>query len=305
MSSAKSIEPVEEMVAMMARTDRKQDVLARLAAIVVVAGSVLTQAAFAEKKEFKYTVAPGVTVSIVSQKGSVTVKPASGRQVVISANAASDKVEVDSSQNGNRVSARTHLLNKPTGDDARVDYEVLLPADANLTIDSGSGDVTVENLRGNITLDAEEGQVTVRGFTGGFVQVQSLNANITLTNVQKSRVQLASTGGNIQLNNVSGPNVTAKSTTGTISFTGDFAGGGNFLLTSHSGDIGVSLPASASIDLTARSMQGSVENDLKLQQPAHAAFPLKEGKTVAGISNSGSSSVELRSFSGKIRVKQQ
>ncbi|HUS19170.1 MAG TPA: DUF4097 family beta strand repeat-containing protein [Terriglobales bacterium] len=258
----------------------------------------------AEKKEFKYSVAPGATVTIINQKGTITVKTAAGRQLLISANPASDKVEVDASQTGNRISLRTHSL-KATADEARVDYEIQAPADVNVTIDSGSGDVEVENLHGNVSLDAEEGQVKVTGVSGGFVQVQSVNANISLTNVQKSRVQLASTGGSIQLNNVSGPNVTAKTTAGTISFAGDFAGGGNYLFTSHSGDIGVSLPASASIDLTARSIQGSVENDFPLQKPAHSAFAVKEGKTLAGTSNSASSSVELRSFSGKIRLKKQ
>jgi DUF4097 and DUF4098 domain-containing protein YvlB len=259
----------------------------------------------AEKKEFKYTVASGATITVVGQKGNITVKPAAGRQVIISANPASDKVEVDASQNGNRITARTHMLNKVNGEEARVDYEIQVPADASVNIDSGSGDVQIENLRGNVSVDAEEGQVAIRGISGGLVQVQSVNANVTLLNVQKSRVQLASAGGSIQLNNVSGPNVSAKSTAGTISYAGDFSGGGSYLLTSHSGDIGVSLPVSASIDLTARSIQGSVENDFPLQAAAHAGFQLKEGKALAGTSNSGSSSVELRSFSGKIRVKKQ
>lgn len=292
---------------MKASTDRKHRLM-RLATIVTglaLGCALYAPLAQAEKKEFKYTAPAGATVSIVNQKGTITVKPSSGRQVVVTTNSATDKVEVDGGQTGNRISVRTHPLNKASGEDARVDYEVQVPGDVNLSIDSGSGDVKVENLRGNITVDAEEGQVEVRGISGGYVQVQSLNAGITLNSVQKSRVQLASTGGNIQLNSVSGPHVTAKSTTGSISFTGDFAGGGNYLLNNHSGDIAVSLPVTASVDLTARSIQGSVENDLPLQKPAHVAFPLKEGKALAGISNSGASSVELRSFSGRIRVKKQ
>ncbi len=290
---------------MKARTDRKQNGMVQLAAWAAVAALVFAVPAQAEKKEFKYTVAAGGTVSIVNQKGGITVKPGAGRQVIVSANPASDKVEVDAGQTGNRISVRTNLLNKAAGDDVRVDYEVQVPADVNVSIDSGSGDLKVENVRANVIVNAEDGQVDVRGISGGFVQVQSVNAAVTVSNVQKSRVQVASTGGNIQLNGVSGPNVTAKSTTGSITFTGDFGGGGNYLLTNHSGDIGISLPVTASVDLTARSIQGSVENDFPLQKPARASFPLKEGKAIAGISNGGASSVELRSFSGKIRVKKQ
>ncbi|MEO6119933.1 MAG: DUF4097 family beta strand repeat-containing protein [Terriglobales bacterium] len=261
--------------------------------------------AHAEKKEFKYTVGAGAMVAIVNQKGGITVRPSTGRQVIISATPASAKVEVNATQTGNRITVRTQSVGKASGDEARVDYDVQVPADVNLSIGSGNGEVKIENLRGNVTVDAEEGQVAISGASGGIVQVQSLSAAVTLTNVQKSRVQLASAGGNIQLTNVSGPSVTAKSTTGAITYTGDFAGGGNYLLTNHSGDIGVTLPLSASIDLTARSIQGSVENDFPLQKPAHAGFAMKEGKALAGTSNAGSSSVELRSFSGRIRVKKQ
>jgi len=261
--------------------------------------------ALAEKKEFKYSAGAGTAVSIINKRGTITVKPAGGRQVIISANPASDKVEVDAGQSGTRITARSHSMSKTSGEEGKVDYEVQLPADTSIAIDSGSGDIRIENVRGNVTVESEEGQVDIHGVTGGFVQVQSVNGGITLSNVQKGRVQLTSTGGNLQLTGVSGTNVSAKSTTGSITFNGDFAGGGDYLLTNHSGDISVTLPANASVDLTARSIQGSVENDFPLQKPVHTSFQLKEGKAIAGTSNSGASSVELRSFSGKIRVKKQ
>jgi hypothetical protein len=42
-----------------------------------------------------------------------------------------------------------------------------------------------------------------------------------------------------------------------------------------------------------------------LQQKSHNSFVPMQGRSFAGTSNSGSSSVELQSFSGKIRVKKQ
>jgi len=261
--------------------------------------------ASAEKKEFKYTAPPGTTVSVINQRGTITVKPSSGRQILVTATSSSDKVEVDTSQSGNRVTVRSHLTSKVSGDEGKVDFDIQLPTDAGISIESGSGDIRVENIRGGVNVDAEEGNVEVRGVSGGFVQVQSVNGPVVLGNIQKARVQVTSTGGNIRMDGVSGASVTAKSTSGNISFAGDCAGGGTYLLTNHTGDIEVSMPANASVDLSARSMKGSVENDFPLQKPAHAAFAEKEGKTLAGISNSGSSSIELRAFSGKIRVKKQ
>ena len=73
----------------------------------------------------------------------------------------------------------------------------------------------------------------------------------------------------------------------------------------HSGMIDVTLPESASVDLTARSINGLVQNDFPLQAKAHTPFVPKSGSSFAGTSNSGLSSVELQSFSGRIRVKKQ
>jgi hypothetical protein len=65
------------------------------------------------------------------------------------------------------------------------------------------------------------------------------------------------------------------------------------------------LPASASVDLSAHSRTGSVENEFPLEAKSHQVNPPVQGRSFAGTSNSGSSSVELQSISGKIRVKKQ
>ena len=118
-----------------------------------------------------------------------------------------------------------------------------------------------------------------------------------------SRVDIQSTGGTVQLKNVNGQRVAVGTTSGNIDYQGDCSGGGNYILTTHSGAIDVTLPATASVDLSARSTTGAVENDFPLQQKPHTSFVPQQGRSFAGTSNSGSSSVELQSFSGKIRVK--
>lgn len=257
------------------------------------------------KKEFKYNAAPGTTLSVSNDHGSITVKPGSGRQVIISATPASNAVEVDASQAGNRINIRSHRLQNGSADQSRVDYDITLPADCAVSIDAEEGLVRIDGLKSNVHIDAEAAEVEVKNIIGGSVRVQAVSGAVTLTDLKQSMVEVVSTGGNIQLSNVNGSRVTAKSTTGKINFTGDFAGGGNYSFTNHSGDIEVGVPSAASVDLTARSIKGSVESDLTLQKPEHTAMNLAEGKSIAGRLNSGASSVDLRSFSGKIRVKKQ
>src|SRR5260221_3130066 len=87
-------------------------------------------------KDLHFTLAPGSSVSVVNQNGSITVHPASGRQLQVAAIQRTDKVEIDGSQAGNRVTLRTHVLQNASGDDARVDYAIALPSDTSINIDS-------------------------------------------------------------------------------------------------------------------------------------------------------------------------
>jgi len=48
-----------------------------------------------------------------------------------------------------------------------------------------------------------------------------------------------------------------------------------------------------------------VENDFPFRERSHNSFVPTPGRSFSGTSHSGSSSVELQSFSGKIRVKKQ
>lgn len=275
----------------------------RLAASLLLFLFCAGPAIAAGKKDFRYNLPADGSVTIVNPNGSVTVRQGPGRQVVISASAASDKVEIDARQQGGRIEARTHELQPAAGNDGKVDYEVTVPADATVDIRAAAGPIRVENVRGNLHLEGDTAEITING-GGGSVSVRTVNGPVTLTNV-KARVDVTSTGGNITMNGVTGSKVTVNTTSGAVTYKGDFAGDGDYSFTNHTGAMDVFLPASASVDLTARSMNGSVENDLQLQQPQHARFAASPGKAVGGVLGGGGSTVALRSFSGKIRVKKQ
>jgi len=269
--------------------------------------TLATAVAFAadNKKEFRYAAAPGSTITVVNEFGPVTVRPSNGRQVVITATTHSDKAEADVNQTGTRIEARTHMLAKASENDSRVDYDIQVPANVMLNIDADGGPIHVERLRSDMTLQGDAAEVTVQDCSNARVHVHTLTGPVTLSNISNSYVDVTSPNGNVQLTSVSGPRVTVNTTKSNIRYTGDFAGGGQYLLNNHSGDIDVLLPTTASVDITARSVTGVVEQDFPLQQKQHLAYQLTPGRSFAGTSNSGASSVQLRSFSGKIRVKKQ
>ncbi len=273
-------------------------------ALVLALGLALTAVA-AEKKELRYVVGAGSSVTIVNQFGPVTLRPSSGGQVIVTATPRSDKVEIDSNRSGNRLTVSTHFLGKVAPGDGRVDYDVQVPPDASINIRCASGPVHVERVNGDISVEGDAAQVEISDVNNAHVHVRSVEGAVSLANIHNGHVEITSVGGRVTLNNVSGRLVSVNTTGGSIQYDGDFASGGEYTLSTHNGNIDVALPAGASLDMTARSVKGSVENDFPFQPLARASTSATEGKSFAGTSNAGASSVRLRSFSGKIRVKKK
>jgi len=254
-------------------------------------------------------IAPGGVVNIVNNSGSVTLHPGGSQQVIVNATTHSDKIEVDSNgtPDGKRVEIRTHSLTqqKLSADESKVDYDITIPAGVAVTVSTAAAPITVENLNSDLSLSSDMGRITVKNAANSYIRVRSVAAPVVLTNITGSNVEVTSSSGALQLESVYGPKVKIGTTSGDIGYRGDCSGGGAYSMITHSGAIDVTLPENASVDLTARSVTGSVENDFPLQQKSHPTFVPSPGRSLVGTSHSGSSSVELQSFSGRIRVKKQ
>ena len=267
----------------------------------VIAGSMMVETLAAEThKEYRFNVGPKAGISVNNPYGSISVKPATGNFVVINAVLASDRVEVDNNVTGNRVEVVSHLLSGADARSGSIDYEILVPADASVTLHSSSGILRAEKLHGDVTLEGASATVDVRDITDAHVHVKTLNGTVTLTNVQDGHVEVDSLSGNVALNGVTGPLVQVISTSGGISYVGDFGDRGEYRLTSHSGDIDAIVPDSTSADVSARSVRGEVRDDIHLQPKEHSSFVIKEGSAFWGTMGRAavSSTVKLRSFSG-------
>jgi DUF4097 and DUF4098 domain-containing protein YvlB len=273
----------------------------------MVAGSITATLGAETHKEFRFNVGPKAGISVNNPYGSISVKPVTGNVVVINAVLSSDKVEVDNNVVGNRVEVESHLLPGSDTQTGRVDYEILVPADASVTLHSSSGALRAEKLRGDVTLEGAEANVDIRDISNAHVHVKTLNGPVTLTNVQDGHVEVDSLSGTVTLNGVNGPLVQVISTSGGIHYIGDFGDRGEYRLTSHSGDIEAIVPDSTSADVSARSVRGEVHDDIPLQPKQHTSFVIKEGSAFWGTMGRATvaSTVVLRSFNGKIHLRKR
>ena len=220
---------------------------AKLVAIgAIVAGTLVAES----KKEYHFAVGPRAGVSVMNPYGSISVKPSLNNTVVVNAVLHSDKVEVDNNQNGNRVDIQSHLLAGADSDSGRVDYEVLVPADASITLHSSTGSLRAEKLHGDVSLEGAGAAVDVRDISDAHVHVKTMNGPVNLDNIQNGHVEVDSLSGEVTMRGVNGPLVQVVSTSGRINYIGDFGNSGEYRLSSHSGDIEATIPEWTSADVS-------------------------------------------------------
>ncbi len=273
--------------------------------VTLVLATCLSTAAFGEtKKEYRFTVGPNANISVDTQYGAISVRPGSTTQVVVTATLKSGNVEVDRQKNGNRIEIASHLLQGADQQMGRVDYELLIPPDATVNLRSSTGPLSAERLQGDLTLEGADAEVNIRNVSNGHVHVRTMGGPITLTDVRNGRVEIASISGDVHLKSVTGPLVQANSGSGKIFYDGDFGSGGDYKFTTHTGDIEALVPPDVSADFSAHSVMGRVQHDFPLQ-PKHSRFSVEAGRSFFGTVGKAASEVVLRSFSGKIRLKQR
>jgi hypothetical protein len=280
-----------------------------VAAGLIAAGTLVAQSELGaqSKKDYRFAVGPKAGVSIMNPYGSISVKPSLNNTVVVNAILHSDKVEVDKSQSGNRVDIQSHLLAGADAESGRVDYEVLVPADASVTLHSSTGSLRAEKLHGDVSLEGPGAAVEVRDISDAHVHVKTMNGSVNLDNIQNGHVEVDSLSGEVMLKGVNGPVVQVVSTSGRITYIGDFGKSGEYRLTSHSGDIDATIPEWTSADVSARSVRGEVHDDIPLEPKSHNYFPVDKGRAFAGTMGkmAMSSTVVLRTFSGKIHLRKR
>lgn len=210
-----------------------------------------------------------------------------------------------------------------------ISYELVVPAETQLKSHSGSGNQTIDGIRGPLEVNAGSGSVrasnigsTVHAETGsgsidldhikGSVRAQagsgSIRAmdigggfegntgsgHITLGQAAPGSVRVETGSGGMELRGVRG-SLEARAGSGGITAEGAPTGG--WMLHSGSGSIHLRLPGDAAFDLDARTSSGSIS----LEHPVTVQGRLGR-KEIRGKVRGGGVPVEVQTGSGNIEI---
>jgi DUF4097 and DUF4098 domain-containing protein YvlB len=257
------------------------------------------------EKSFNVTMRP--VVSVRNDNGKISVKSWQKNEVRVVADHASDKLEVDADQRGNRIDLTTHVLNQSvTSEELRADFEISVPEETELQIKNDAGNVAVFRVSGDMTFETVLADVQLEE-VAGYLVVKTVSGSLQCVRCA-GRIEVNSISGNLRLIQPVSSNVRAQTYSGIIFFDGDFLPGGTYVLKNHRGPIEVKYTDSDSFDLRATSIYGKVDREpsLALKPPTHERR-ISPGisNSLFGTYNSGAARVELTTFSGTISIRKR
>ena len=208
-------------------------------------------------------------------------------------------VKLESEHHGNRIDLRSVATPNISGG-SLVEYTVLVPLEAFVRLESMNGVIHARGLRGDIVMETASGSIEVSDMMDAHLHVKTLKGPVTLSSIQNCHLDVTSVTGDVSLRNVAESSVVVNSGGGRITYDGDPGTMGDYRLTSHSGDLTITIPANAPVEITERARNA----ESLIKSPYTGTEPTATGKKSLlkpGISNA--SRFVLRSFRGKIQLR--
>ncbi len=213
-------------------------------------------------------------------------------------------------QNGNSIRIDyTNLRN------IWIDYEITVPTETAVRARAGSGDLTLEGLRGNMDLQSGSGDFTLRSLIGevhldtssgdvraeqiaGPVEARAGSGNIRVEESGAGDIDVRTGSGNIALRGVNGA-LRAEAGSGDLRIEGTQTG--TWEIRTGSGDVELRLPSQAAFDLELSTSSGT----LTVDQPVMTTVQGRVQETrreISGKIRGGGKLVTVHTGSGDVHI---
>jgi DUF4097 and DUF4098 domain-containing protein YvlB len=237
--------------------------------------------------------------------GRIDVKSSKNPEVVIAGTQASNKINIETEQVGDRIDVNTTVLDTAAqAGELEANFQITVPEETELQLRTQTGLIYVEQVMGDMTLQSVAGDVHLKEVSG-YIVVRTTNGSLVCTQCA-GKLDFSSVSGNAQLLQPGLTNVNLFTTSGNILFDGDFIRTGIYTMRSGKGTVEVHFSGNDSFDLKAQTATGSVDNQAEayLKPDSHGVKHIasKFTKGLFGTVGSGLAKVELSSYSGTIRI---
>lgn len=265
--------------------------------------------AAAQQVDTTVNVGRGQRLNVNAYAGEVTVRAWNRNAVRIEA-ATSPRDRIELSSSATAVSVRTQGRHGPSSE---LDLRISAPSWMAMSLSGVNTSVKLEGIRAPISVETVEGEVDVTGGDGlislrsvqGSVTLRGARGRISLNSVNEDVEAINSSGdvvaqtvnGEIALQLVEATSVDASTVNGDISYSGPIRPGGRYSLSTHNGDISLTVAEGTSASVAVSTFSGEFESEFPV--PLQGT---RKGKGFNFTLGSGSAQVTLESFQGTIEL---
>jgi hypothetical protein len=255
-------------------------------------------------------------VDLSNISGEIIVEGWSRDEARISAH--TERGELRSSFSNSRITIETRAVRGRTGETR---YELSVPKGVRVVLRSTSGDVTARGTGGPIDASTTSGDVTAEGGRGrvslesvsgdvrgsdleGEIEASSVSADVMLDRVSGS-LRVESTSGEIVLDGVRSSDVYSSTVSGEVSYKGSIESNGRYEFHSHSGNVSLEIPTSASAHFSVETFSGELDSDFPITLQPTSDRRERRPRRIEFNVGRGEARVIAESFSGDVIVRKQ
>ncbi|UCD25526.1 MAG: DUF4097 family beta strand repeat protein [Gemmatimonadota bacterium] len=274
--------------------------------------SALISAAMPQQTDTTFAVASGARLDIDAFRGEVVIRTWDRNEMRVVA-FHSSRTRVGISQSSSVVRIRPQAYQGV----ANVDVELTVPAGTDVDVNGTFMGADISGDFGEVRVETVQGDINATGATG-FAYLYSVQGDVTLSNASgdltvhsvhgslgvdgaMGKLTADATHGNITLHGIESSQVEATTVSGTVRFEGTIEDGGRYRLSTHSGNVIVTVPENINAAISVSTFSGSFD----------AGFPItltetwSQGRQFSFTIGDGSARIDLESFSGDIDLRRR
>lgn len=265
-------------------------------------------------RDTSFVVSPGTRLEVSNRAGSIRVQGTTGDRVRVGAANRPDRaLRIRRTGSVVRISVSERWRSEQEKEE--VDLLIDVPRGTNLRLQGVETEISIRDVTGSVEAQSVDGGVTVRGparsvrarsvdddvvVSGarGRVDLYTVDGDVRATDVE-GEVSAESIDGDLVLRSVRSRRVDGSTMDGDVLFDGPIQADGEYSLSTHDGDVWLSVAEGTSAAFGVNVHSGSVD----------ASFPLSGveresgGHTYRFVTGDGSAVVDLQSFDGVVFLR--
>jgi hypothetical protein len=172
------------------------------------------------------------------------------------------------------------------------DLVIDVPRRATVVIESASGDLQADGLRGDQRFRTASGDVTLRE-VGGALSIEAVSGDVEITAVDDSSISARTVSGDLAIRAATIESLRLSTTSGDLRLAGHLAGSGPFSIETVSGDTLLAVAGDVRIEM--QTVAGDMRSEIEARTEGG------RGRRIMTV-GSGGPTLAVRSMSGDLRV---